>query len=277
MYQVNSGVLVERQIQPNTPIKFWQPSCASTNAAPCDPKTFNYKGKRYLVLGRQRKSLYTKHEFKLELPYDFLGVPTESKFCGNTININTVTFRQYLEILWRKYRSDRGRLVGNYQRNVEIDTRVVPQYNDVNVNQYRARDQTDKREREQSLLDEIEDIKCVPESDRISIDELTQLSPRYGKVTINTGAGRDVLSINGMVGTVESSKGDYLVADLGADGNMLSMGAALGFNAKRGEVVSGVKFDNTRGMGRVCFRKGDFRSLRCVGNVRQVTIFKGSR
>lgn len=277
MYQANSGVLVERMIQPNTPIKFWQPSCATQGTSPCDHKTANYQGKRYLVLGRERKSQYTRHEFKLDLPYDFLGVPTESKFCGNTINVNTVSFRQYLEFLGRKYRSDRGRLVGNFQRNVEIDTRAVPRYNDVDPNQWRAKDQTSKREREPSQLDETQDIKCDPESDRISIDELSLLHPYNGRVTINTGAGKDVLSINGMIGKVESNKENYLVADLGADGNMLSMGAALGIGAERGKLMSGVVFDNTGGAGRVCFRAGDFRSLRCVGNVRQVTIFKGSR
>ena len=277
MYQVNSGVLVERMIQPNTHIKFWQPSCATSGTTPCDPKTANYQGKRYLVLGRERKSQYTKHEFKLDLPYDFLGVPTESKFCGNTVNVNTVSFRQYLEFLGRKYCSDRGRLVGNFQRNVEIDTRAVPEYNDVDLNQWRAKDQTEKREREPSLLDETQDIKCEPESDRISIDELSLLHPYNGRVTINTGAGKDVLSINGMVGKVDSSKENYLVADLGADGNMLSMGAALGIGVERGKLMSGVVFNNVRGAGKVCFRAGDFRSLRCVGNVRQVTIFKGSR
>ncbi|KAJ7386528.1 hypothetical protein OS493_008664 [Desmophyllum pertusum] len=181
MYQVNSGVLVERMIQPNTPIKFSQPSCTTPGTTPCDPKTTDYKEKRYLALGRQRKSTYTKHEFKLDFPYDFLGIPTESKFCGNTINVNTVSFRQYIEFLGRKYRSDRGRLVGNYQRNVEIDTRTVPQYNDVDLNQWRAKDQSVKRGRERSQLDETQDIKCEPDSDRISIDELAQLSPQNGK------------------------------------------------------------------------------------------------
>ncbi|KAJ7386526.1 hypothetical protein OS493_008662 [Desmophyllum pertusum] len=159
----------------------------------------------------------------------------------------------------------------------EIDTRTVPQYNDVNLNQWRAKDQSVKRERERSQLDETQDIKCEPDSDRISIDELAQLSPQNGKVTINTGAGKDVLSINAMIGKVYSNKRDYLVADLGADGNMLSMGAALGIGAKRGSFVAGVVFDNTGGAGKSGFRKEDFRSYRCVGHVKHVTIFKGSR
>ena len=131
MYQVNSGVFVEKTIKPNTWINFKHPSCAVPNTTPCDPKKATYKGKQYLVLGTQRQASYTKHEFVLDVPYDFLGVPTESKFCGNIINVNTVSFRKYLEFLWRKYRTDRGRFVGNYQRNVKIDTKTVPQYNDV--------------------------------------------------------------------------------------------------------------------------------------------------
>lgn len=185
MYQVNSGVLVEKQIQPDTPIKFSQPSCAVPDSTPCDPKKASYKGKSYLVAGHQRKSSYTEHEFVLKLPYDFMGVPTEPKFCGNTINVNTVSFRQYIEFLGRKYRRSRHRLVGNYQRNLEIDTRTVPQYNDADLNQFRANDQAVKQ-RKRSLLDETQEIKCEPESDRISIDELAQLSPRSGKVCIVT-------------------------------------------------------------------------------------------
>ena len=133
MYQVNSGVLVERTIRPNTPIKFKQPSCEVPNKTSCDPKQTIYKRKNYLVLGRERESTYTKHQFKLDYPYDFLGYPIESKFCGNTINVNTVSFRQYMEFFWRKYGGRRRYKVGDYQRNVEIDTRTVPQYNDVDL------------------------------------------------------------------------------------------------------------------------------------------------
>jgi len=101
----------------------------------------------------------------------------------------------------------------------------------------------------------------------------------HKKVIINTGAGKDVLSINSMVGKLGDNynREDYLVADLGADGNMLSMGAALGIGQKRGSLVAGVVFDNTGGAGRVCFLKGNFKTEKCVGTVKQVTIFKGSR
>ena len=47
-----------------------------------------------------------------------------------------------------------------------------------------------------SQLDEVDEVKCEPASDRISIDELALLNPRTGKVTINTGRGKHVLSIN---------------------------------------------------------------------------------
>ncbi|KAL9950615.1 hypothetical protein ACROYT_G043138 [Oculina patagonica] len=278
MYQLNSGVLLEKHIQPNTPIKFWQPSCAAPGTAPCDPKTANYQEKRYFVLGQKRQ--FTNPKFKLDLPYDFLGVPTESKFCGNTINVNTVSFQEYLRSLLRTFPSRGrwehfGRAYGNYQRNVEIDTRTVPQYNNVDLNQWPTEDQTVKREREPSQLDATQDIKCEPESDRISIDDLSKMNPFNGRVTINTGAGKDVLSINGVIGDGGNSK-NYLVADLGADGNMLSVGAALPKAYNSNSAVVGILLDNSYGLGRLCYRKDNF-ALRCVGNVRNVTIFKGSR
>lgn len=101
----------------------------------------------------------------------------------------------------------------------------------------------------------------------------------HKKVIINTGAGKEVLAINSTVGKLGDNynREDYLVADLGADGNMLSMGAALGIGQKRGSLVAGVVFDNTGGAGRVCFLKGNFKTEKCVGTVKQVTIFKGSR
>ena len=276
MYQINSGVLVQRRITPNTPIRFFQPSC-QTGTPPCDPKTRDYQGKRYFMLGRERKSTYTEHEFTLDLPFDFLGVPLEPKFCGNTINVNTVSFRQYIEFLGKSHRRNLWQTVGIVHRNVEIDTRTVPQYNDADLNQFRAKDKASKRERKASRLDDTEAVKCEPESDRISIDELTRINPVHGQVTINTGAGKDVLMINGMVGNIDYSNKDFLVADLGADGNMLSIGVALGFENKRDKLVAGVWFDNSYGKGQVCYLKGDFMSTTCVGNVKHVTIFKGSR
>ncbi|KAK2563041.1 hypothetical protein P5673_014050 [Acropora cervicornis] len=274
MYQVNSGIMIEKKIRPDTPIKFLQPSCA-TPGTPCDPKRASYKGNNYLVLGTQRKDTYTSHEFKLDVPYDFFGAPTEPKFCGNTVNLNTVSFKEYIEFLGRKYQRDRWRLIGSYQRNVEVDTTAVPQYNDVDIGQFVQAETPSKRM--VSQLDEVDEVKCEPASDRISIDELALLNPRTGKVTINTGRGKDVLSIQSMVGRPGDSKTDYLVSDLGEDGNLLSVGAALGIGATRDNLVVGVFFDNTGGQGKLCYVKADFVIARCVGSVKAVTIFKGSR
>ena len=128
-----------------------------------------------------------------------------------------------------------------------------------------------------SQLDEVDEVKCEPASYRISIDELALLNPRTGKVTINTGRGKEVLSIQSMVGRPGDSKTDYLVSDLAEDGNLLSVGAALGIGATRGNLVVGVFFDNTGGQGKLCYVKVDFVITRCVGSVKAVTIFKGSR
>ncbi|KAL9977465.1 hypothetical protein ACROYT_G014871 [Oculina patagonica] len=285
LYQLNSGLLLERKIQPNTPIKFWQPSCTIPGTTPCDPKTAQYQDERYLILGRKRKFQSTNSKFKLDLPYDFLGVPTESKFCGNTINIDTLSFQEYLNFRMSEFprRINRweklGEVYGKYQRNVEIDTQAVPQYNDVDLNQWLAKDQTVKREREPRQLDAIQDIKCEPESDRISIDDLSRMNPSTGRVTINTGSGKDVLFINGNFQAGRSK--DYLVADLGADENMLSVGAAIPKAHNSASAVAGVLFDNRDGLGRLCYRKNEMDAkefaLQCVGTVRNVTIFKGSR
>lgn len=151
LYQINSGVLIEStKIRPNTPIKFFQPSC-KTDTAPCDPKTAVYQSKRYLVLGEERRSTYSDSKFQLDVRYDFLGAPLERKFCGNTINVNTGSFREYIEFLSRRYRMA---TVGLVHRNVEIDTSAVPQYNDVDLSHFSARDEASKRERKTSHSDD---------------------------------------------------------------------------------------------------------------------------
>ena len=86
-----------------------------------------------------------------------------------------------------------------------------------------------------------------------------------------------MLSIQSMVGRPGDSKTDYLVSDLGEDGNLLSVGVALGIGATRDNLVVGVFFDNTGGQGKLCYVKADFVITRCVGSVKAVTIFKGSR
>ena len=58
---------------------------------------------------------------------------------------------------------------------------------------------------------------------------------------------------------------------------MLSMGAALGFEAKPGNMLLGVWFDNTGGRGNIGFRSGNPKYKHLVGTVRGVTVFKGSR
>ena len=273
LYQINSGVLIEStKIRPNTPIKFFQPSC-KTGTAPCDPKTAVYQSKRYLVLGEERRSTYSDSKFQLDVRYDFLGAPLERKFCGNTINVNTGSFREYIEFLSRRYRMA---TVGLVHRNVEIDTSAVPQYNDVDLSHFSARDEASKRERKTSHSDDTRAGHCEPESGRISIDELTRINPVHGQVKIDTGAGNDVFVMSGMVGRNEYTKNDFLVVDLGANGNLLSIGATLNIGGKRGSLSSGIFFDNSYGDGDLYFMKGDW-GWRRVGNVKGVTIFKGSR
>ena len=43
--------------------------------------------------------------------------------------------------------------------------------------------------------------------------------------------------ISGMVGRNEYTKNDFLVVDLGADGNLLSIGATLNIGGKRGTPI----------------------------------------
>ena len=55
---------------------------------------------------------------------------------------------------------------------------------------------------------------------------------------IDTGAGNDVFVMSGMVGRNEYTKNDFLVVDLGANGNLLSIGATLNIGGKRGSLSS---------------------------------------
>ena len=301
MYQVNSGVLIKRGIQPDTLIRFTQPSCANSGASPCNPKRETYAGKSYLVLGDRRQSTDSRPQFALEMPYDFIGVPIEPRFCGNTININTLSFRKYIEYLDRElFDWEIKKNIGYYHRNLEIDTQNVPSYNEVNLEQwqrskralrkrkhhkrgknsdvtFKHANATKKHHHGLRQRDDTQPIKCEPSSDRINIDELTHLDASSGRITINTGAGKDVLSINSMIGKLDSSKEDFLVSDLGDDGNLLSLGNTVGVGRERGKLLGGVIFDNTGGHGKICFLKEDLKSQRCVGNARRVTIFKGSR
>ena len=166
----------------------------------------------------------------------------ERKFCSDTISINTGSFREYIAFLSRKYRIT---TVGLVHRNVEIDTSTaVPQYNDVNLSPFSTKDEAFKRERKTGHSDDTGADHCEPESDRISIDELTRISPVHGQVKIDTGAGNDVFVMSGVVGRHEYTKNDFLVVDLGTDGNLLSIGATLDIGGKRGSLSSGIFFDN---------------------------------
>ena len=146
----------------------------------------------------------------------------------------------------------------------------------MDLSHFSSRDEASKRERKTSHSDDTRAGHCEPESDRISIDELTRINPVHGQVRIDTGAGNDVFVMSGMVGRNEYTKNDFLVVDLGADGNLLSIGATLNIGGKRGSLSSGIFFDNSYGDGDLYFMKGDW-GWRRVGNVKGVTIFKGSR
>lgn len=260
-------------------MKFKQPSCAS-QGSPCDPKKDTYNGKPYLVLGENRRSTDSRSQFQLDMPYDFIGVPTESRYCGNTITVNTWSFRRYIEkIDFELFEWEVKKKIGYYHRNIEIDTKNIPQYNELNMNEWRRSKRSSiSNKTTDQLEDEIEEIKCEPESDRISIDELEYLDPNNGKIKIETGPGKDLLSINSMIGKVDGSKSDFIVADLGAGANMLSLGSTLGVGkTKQGELLVGAVFENSNGQGRVCYLREDFKTHRCVGSIRNVQIFKGSR
>ena len=140
--------------------------------------------------------------------------------------------------------------------------------------QFRLNDQASNRT--SSQLDASEELSCEPESDRISIDELSSLSPWNGRVEVWTGAGKDVLSIQAVIGSPGNGRNTYVLADLGADGNM-SLGAALNIGIEKDSLVAGVVFDNRRGVENICFLLKDFRTIYVVGSVKKVTIFKGSR
>ena len=141
--------------------------------------------------------------------------------------------------------------------------------------QFQLNDQASNRT--SSQLDASEELSCEPESDRISIDELSSLSPLNGRVAVWTGAGKDVLSIQAVIGNPGNGRDTYVLADLGADGNMLSLGAALNIGMDKDSLVAGVVFDNRRGGGNICFLLKDFKTRGCVGWAKKVTIFKGSR
>lgn len=82
--------------------------------------------------------------------------------------------------------------------------------------------------------------------------------------------------MSGMVGCNEYIKNDFLVVDLGVDGNLLLIGVIFNIGGKCGSFLFGIFFDNFYGDGDFYFMKGDW-GWRRVGNVKGVIIFKGFR
>ena len=208
------------------------------------------------------------------MPYDFIGVPTQSKFCGNTILVNTGTYRRAMESLPSSIR--RG--TGLYHRGFDIDTTATPpSYNDVNMNEWDQRTDKKSKIRRKSRKNHDGTDQCKPDSDRILIEELEIMNHNTGKATVNTGDGDDVLTVPSWILMPDNNRQDILVADLGAGNNLLSLGSTISLNRERSKMVAGVVFDNTGGNGKVCYLKADLTTKRCVGTVRGVKMFEGSR
>ena len=304
VFQANTGVfLIGSKIRPSDPITFRQPACTSESASstPCDPNTKEFYGNKYLVVGTVRES--SDDDFPLDVTTDFLGRPKTERFCGNTICFNAVSYYKAL--------SRRGTGVSfPHVRSLTIDTTIVPEYNEVDVSTFQptsrdfqynvtslTRDKSKKaktkklssKTKRESKMSKEKVIKrsdlesaqgstgCNPNSDRIEIDELRRFEPGSNKrVHIRTGVGKDILSIGGLIGEPNDGRTNILDGDLGVakgEANVFSVGYLLDTDRGRG----GVKFDNTAGEGRVCYLKRDLVRWRCVGKVRGVNIFKGSR
>lgn len=307
VFQANTGVfLVGSKIMPSNPITFRQPACTSETASSirCDPKTKEFHGNKYLVAGNERKSSDSK--YPLDVTSDFLGRPKTERFCGNTICLNAVS---YYRTLSRKGTGVRFPHI----RSLTIDTTSVPEYNKVDVNSFQPTS-SDVQHNETSLIrDESKKLKakklssknergkeksketvikrsdlesaqgsagCNPNSDRIEIDELRKFEPGSKKVYIRTGVGKDILSIGGLIGEPNDPRTNILDGNLGeakGEANVFSVGYLLDTDSRRDDLIGGVKFNNTAGEGRVCYLKRDLVTWRCVGKVKGVNIFKGSR
>ena len=308
VFQANTGVfLIGSKIRPSDPITFRQPACTSESASstPCDPNTKEFHSNKYLVVGTERES--SDNDFPLDVTSDFLGRPKTEKFCGNTICLNAVSYFKTL--------SKRGSDVRlPHVRSLTIDTTTVPGYNEVDVSSFQPtsrdgqhnvtsviRDESKKsKAKKLSAMNErvcekskenvikrsdLESAQgsmgCNPSSDRIEIDELRGFEPGSNKkVRIRTGVGKDILSIGGLIGEPNDGRTNILDGDLGVakgEPNAFSVGYLLDTDRGRDDLIGGVKFDNIAGEGRVCYLKRDLVTWRCVGKVRGVNIFKGSR
>ena len=314
VYQANTGVfLTGSQITPSdVPLTFSHPSCTSSTggAVPCDHKTKTYDHKNYLVLGTERSS--SDSDFPLDVNFDFIGRPKTQKFCGNTICMNAVSYYQTLSqsgtgVIFPHVRSLRidTTTVPEYNE-VDLDSfedtrRDIPHNGAVLKGRQRSvytqgkrmhskhkRGQKKSKEKVHFTANKRSDSEsvpgsmvCTPNSDRIEIDELRRFeSGSSKKVYIRTGEGKDIFSIGGLIGEPDDDRTDILDADLGGaedEANVFSIGYLLDKDRGRADLIAGVKFDNTAGEGRVCYLKRDLVTWRCVGKVKRVNIFKGSR
>ena len=206
------------------------------------------------------------------MPYDFIGVPTESKFCGNTIIVNSGTYHRFMDKLDSAIRAS----TGYRHRGFDIDTTAPPpSYNEVSMSSWRGRTTKRSNISRHNIASDGEDNECRPDSDRILLEELEIMDPVAGKGEVKTGDGDDVLTVPARV--LINDREDILVADLGAGNNLLSVGATLDLNREYSDMVAGVVFDNTGGVGKVCYTMADLNDKRCVGTVRGVKVFEGSR
>ena len=312
MFQANTGVfIIGPNIRPSDPITFRQPACTTESASstPCDPNTKVFHGNKYLVVGTERES--SDNDFPLDVTSDFLGRPKSARFCGNTICLNAMSYYKTLSgsgpgVSFPDVRSLTIDTTTVPEYN-EVDvSSFKPTSRDVQYNvTSETRDESkktkakklsskhkrgSKRSKEKVYFAGIKrsdlesaqgSMGCNPNSDRIEIDELREFEPGSNKkVHIRTGVGKDILSIGGLIGELTDGRTNILDGDLGVaegEANVFSVGYLLDTDRSRADLIGGVRFDNTAGEGRVCYLKRDLVTWKCVGNVRGVNIFKGSK
>jgi len=263
-----------------------------------------------LVVGTERRS--SDSDFPLDVTSDFIGRPKTATFCGNTVCLNAVSYYKTLSqsgtgVQYRYVRSVRIDTTSVPEYN-EVDlSSFEPTSRDIlynetafkgnqKSNQSRAkklfskhtrgnkkskgkfRDNANKRSDSESVPGR---APCTSNSDRIEIDELRRFELGSNKkVYIRTGEGKDIFSVGGLIGEPDDGRTNILDADLGtSDGgaDVFSVGYLLDNERARADLIGGVKFDNTAGEGRVCYLKRDLVTWKCVGKVKSVDIFKGSR
>ena len=265
LYLSNTGVFLQTRITPSTPVSFRQKSCSSA----CNPDKYQYENNPYLVLGTRRQSTDEREQFQLDMPFDFIGVPTQSRFCGNTILVNTGTYHRVM----KTFPSGFFKGTPFNHRGFDIDTTSPPpRYNDLDmINWYRRRSKRGSvsRKNKDSPSD-----NCQPESDRIMIEELEIINDSINdRAIVYTGDEDDVLTIPAWILIPSTQRADVLLADLGSGTNLLSLGSAISMNRERSKLVGGVAFDNSQGRGKVCYLMRDLITTRCVGYVRGVKVY----